>query len=196
MRYLFLLAFSLSISTLNAQSFLSIHSGVHFSGNQDQKFKQFNTKGHLVNKIVTDDIDSKIAPSYSISLNSYLKNNSGIRLEWINWEYQTTVDEDVFIPTNRIVEQDRTAIFLNYIHRFPMDKRIIGIKRNIYFYSGLGGGMVLSDIDPGGEQWRHGVQVFTGLQLEIAYNLFFDFESKYIITYDVDNIKYTMIIGW
>ena len=49
--------------------------------------------------------------------------------------------------------------------------------------------MVLSDIDPGGEQWRQGAQIFTGFQLEIAINLFFDFESKYIITYDVDNIQ-------
>ena len=179
---------------VKSQLLIGASSGFHLPGAQDQKFKRYNPTGQLQDIIYSSKVDSKSTTFNSIHLTLWKpakeKQGTGLRLEYISWNFVTSVEET---RTNREmpfdeITQERLAFFISWI------KKIYSNDEAVNYFAGLGGGLVLTDVDPGNFQWKHGLQITAGIFRPTNASLQWIIELKYILTYDADNTG--KVAGW
>lgn len=197
-----LIMFLSSGQELSAQSFVGIQAGFHIPGAQDLKFKRFDEQLVLRETIHTNRVSSNISSFNGISLTIFGNKNfwedKGLKFEMINWEFDSRA-KGFFVkdaPPLNYAEQHRMAIFASMIRKFdpPAFIEHAGISDS-YIFVGMGGGPVLTDIDPGKYEWNLGFQVLGGLGVPLGNRFLGTLEAKYVITHDADN-NITVQPGW
>lgn len=194
-----IIAFSLILMSManvkaNAQVAVGFSGGFHIPGAQDQKFKHYSSNGQLEDIIFSSLVDAKSTTFNSAHATLWGQNKKGkeygLKVEVISWNFVTSVDEtrlDRKIPFDEIT-QERLAVFISAL------KKAYTNNESVHYFAGIGGGLVLTDVDPGHYQWKHGLQVTAGLFRPVNRNLEWIIECKYILTYDADNTG--QVAGW
>jgi len=186
-RFILIIISLLIYHNSNAQVHVTIKSGIHIPGKQDQKFKHYNDSGQLVEVIETDNIKSNIAPSISMELHTYFYKNNGLMLTYSNWKFDSQVSKDVLVPISRTVQQARSAIFLSYFAKIQFEKNSPFKEPRISLHAGYGLGYINSKIKPGNELWDLGMHWFAQINTSLSEKTSLNLEAKYVLTKDVDN---------
>lgn len=193
----FFFGLNLSWSTgleLNGQNLIGIHAGIHIPGAQDLKFKRFDKLLILQETVHTNRVSSNISMFNGLTFTHFGKekfwHNKGVRLEVASWEFISRA-RGFFIknaPPINEAEQHRTAALASLIRKFNPPSFLTQLQSpESNVYTGMGGGIVLTDVDPGKYEWNLGFQIFTGLVVPIWDGLKGLMEIKYVITHDADN---------
>ena len=189
-----LLLILLTTVKATAQLTIGLSGGFHVPGAQDQKFKHYNSNGALQDIIYSSQVDAKSTTFNSAHATLWRKDKNdkelGFKFEVISWNFVSTVDEtlsDKEIPFDQIT-QERLAVFISAL------KKVYTNNESVHYFAGIGGGLVLTDVDPGNYEWKHGLQLTAGLFRQVNPNLEWIIECKYILTYDADNTG--QVAGW
>ena len=194
LRVLSLLMFILCAYFGSGQLNAGFSYGIQYPGQQDLKYKKYNSDGQHLQTIKSSKVYSSNSAIPSFFVNQW-KNRWGIGFEYMVWEHHSIGTE--FISKDRVdqpaTEQSREAFLLNLMYRTNISRRKNKsefVPRKFTYFVGLGFGLIATDIDFGLENnLRSGFQANAGVNIKISESIHFVIQSKYILTHDADNIS-------
>lgn len=201
---LMILGFLMTIFTpsySNCEIFVGFNSGIGLPGDQDQKFKEYNSQGELMNLYLPREIREEVSLLSNVNISAWgahdVWQHIGIQLDTLFW-CLTTKAKDLSnndpAPFTSI-EQKRIAFFLNILGRVLVYNfaNVSSTQGQTYLFGGLGGGPVYTDVQHGQQDWRVGYQFLGGVSIPLRQNLRFRIESRYLLVHDTDAGSKT---GW
>lgn len=177
---------------------MGVSFGLNIPGDQDLKFKYFDSQGNLVYNIRTNQIYERPSPIYNVNLSLWGTNDilkyAGLRVDMLAWQYTTELNYGagtwLKMPFSRSVNQTRSGVLVSLVGRVPFyhNGNTSPTGRQAFLFGGIGAGPVYTDIQNGREQWWPGYQLLAGYQMPIARNMNLTLEFRYLVTHDADLI--------
>lgn len=188
-------------SSSRGEIFVGCNSGISISGDQDQKFKEYNSQGELIHFYFTKDIHEKTGLLGSVNISAWgthdVWQHLGIQLDTLSWHLTTEVKDfsTEHSPPFTSIEQDRSALFINILGRVPFDNsgNFSSIQRQTYLFGGFGGGPLYTNVQHGQQEWKVGCQLLGGISIPLSRNSRFRIEGRYLLAPDADVAPQT---GW
>jgi hypothetical protein len=169
-------------------------SGMSISGDQDQKFKEYNSQGELTHSYIINDIHENMSVLNNVKISVWGDHDVwqylGIRFEASSWSLTTEVNDPVYkssLPFTSVT-QERTSLMVNVLGRLP----VFGsgnnslVRRQTYLFGGIGGGPLYTRVQHGQQEWRYGCQLLGGLSIPLSPSSRFQIEGRYLLARDAD----------
>jgi hypothetical protein len=164
------------------------------SGDQDLKFKAYDSHGELTHVYVTDNIHESISVLNNVKISAWGDRDVwqylGVRFEASSWSLTTEVKDPAYkksLPFTSVT-QERSSLLLNVLGRLPVSGFGSGslIHRQTYLFGGVGGGSVYTNVQHGQQEWRYGCQLLGGLSVPLSPSSRFRIEGRYVLARDAD----------
>jgi hypothetical protein len=188
------IAMLLGAHASHGEVMLGLTSGVSLSGEQDHKFKEYNSLGEVARSYTTDDIHENTSMLSTVRLSAWgnrdIWQHFGIQLEASSWSLTTEVNNPAYkaaLPFTSVT-QERTGLMVNMIGRLPLfsfgNKN--AVNRRPYLFGGIGGGPLYTRVQHGQQEWQYGCQALGGVSIPLSPRSRFRLESRYLLARDAD----------
>jgi hypothetical protein len=183
-----------------AQFYIGANSGVNISDAQDQKYIFYDNNSIQLQKILVNDVEGAFSFLNDLNLSYWasdnILNNYGIRFDYSSWTYSSYVEEfpSNIVPPINMLEQERVSYFISLLRKINLVNETKHFSNTTsFFYIGIGGGFVHSEVKYGADNIGVGYHLLSGISYPIISNLCIIIESKFTMTPDVDE---TPKPGW
>ncbi|MBI2468753.1 MAG: hypothetical protein HYV62_13220 [Candidatus Rokubacteria bacterium] len=166
-----------------AEITLGLTGGVAFVGEQDLKLVEGGADRETVSLTERRGVEPSPGPLGGVTLTLWGTPWPwlGLQLDGLYWT--TAASTAGTTPDARLtVDQTRTALLLSVLGRLPLDE-----GRGAFAYGGLGGGVIWSRVNPGGEEdLGAGVGLVGGVAVAVGPRVRLRVEVRYLVAPDVD----------